>query len=560
MKNLEEKLKRLVLVVDDEQINREILGNMLKQDYNVIYASDGDEAMEQMREYKDMLSLVLLDIIMPRVSGLQVIEQAKADDGIKNIPIIILTSEKSMEVASLEKGAVDFISKPYNAPEIILARIKRIIELYEDRTIIRKTERDYLTDLYTREFFLQYVAMTERYSKDSGYDAIAVNIDHFHLLNELFGRAFGDSVLKRMAEGVAAVTDSYGGIACRAEADMFYLYCPHTEDHEKIAGMISEGLAGMANNMKIRIRMGVYPDVDRELQVTRQIDRAQVACSNIKKDYTKFVAYYDHELHETELKNHRLMNEVSGALDEEQFQVLFQPKYDISGQSPKLTSAEALVRWQHPKYGVINPGYFISLFEENGLIQNLDHFVWKKVGAHLGAWKARLGKKISVSVNVSRMDLYDPQLSETLQTILDDNGLSAADMLLEVTESAYAEDSQQIIDMVGQLREKGFRIEMDDFGSGYSSLNMLTMLPIDYLKLDMKFIRNMGAGPREFKLVKMVKDIADHMEVPTIAEGVETEEQYQMLKSMGCSIIQGYYFSKPVTAEKFEELIKKEYK
>jgi EAL domain-containing protein (putative c-di-GMP-specific phosphodiesterase class I) len=133
-------------------------------------------------------------------------------------------------------------------------------------------------------------------------------------------------------------------------------------------------------------------------------------------------------------------------------------------------------------------------------------------------------------------------------------------MLLEVTESAYAEDSQQIIDMVGHLREKGFRIEMDDFGSGYSSLNMLTMLPIDYLKLDMKFIRNMGAGPREFKLVKMVKDIADHMEVPTIAEGVETEEQYQMLKSMGCSIIQGYYFSKPVTAEKFEELIKKEYK
>ncbi|MDO4860142.1 MAG: EAL domain-containing protein [Bacillota bacterium] len=554
MDKTEGKIKRLVLVVDDEQINRELLGNIAQQEYNVIYASDGDEALEAMKEHNDMLSLVLLDIIMPKMNGLEVIEQAKKDEDIKNIPIIILTSEKSMEVASLDLGAVDFISKPYNAPKIILARMRRVIELYEDRSIIKKTERDPLTGLYNREFFLEYVSKIEQYSLSQEYDAVAINVDHFHLLNELFGRNFGDEVLQRVAEVVKTILASTEGIGCRTDADMFYIYCAHRDDHEDIARMLSDSLEDMTSNMRIRARVGVYPYADKNLQVVRQMDRANIACNTIKNNYTQNVARYDSALHDKELKDHRLMNEAGEAIDEKQFQVYYQPKYDVSGNKPVLRSAEALVKWEHPEYGSISPGYFVPLFEENGLIRNLDYFVWKQTGAQMGAWREKTGIRVPVSINVSRIDLYDPGIGEVLQKILEDNGLGTDDIFLEVTESAYAEDAEQMIDVINALREKGFRIEMDDFGSGYSSLNMLTTLPIDYMKLDMEFIKNMKTGSTGFRLVKMVKSIADYMEVPIVAEGVETEEQCRLLKEIGCNIIQGYYFSKPLTADEFESL------
>ncbi|MCR4837354.1 MAG: EAL domain-containing protein [Eubacterium sp.] len=246
------------------------------------------------------------------------------------------------------------------------------------------------------------------------------------------------------------------------------------------------------------------------------------------------------------------------ALKNKDFVVFYQPKYDISEGRPKLKSAEALIRWKHPELGMISPGDFIPLFESNGLIQKLDNYVWQEAAAQVKLWKDEFGITIPVSVNVSRIDIYDPELEEKLLTLLRKYALSPENLLLEITESAYSNNAQGLIETVNHLREEGFRIEMDDFGSGYSSLNMLTTIPIDVLKMDMKFIRNMQRDEKSQKLVELVIDIARFLQVPVVAEGVETEEQLKLLAQMGCDIIQGYYFSRPVPPEEFRVFIEKE--
>ena len=286
--------------------------------------------------------------------------------------------------------------------------------------------------------------------------------------------------------------------------------------------------------------------------------RAKIACDRIRGDYTRRVAYYSKELSDRELYHERLINDINAGIENKDFVVYFQPKYAIQGVEPRLTSAEALIRWNHPELGMISPGDFIPLFESNGLIQKVDNYVWSEAARQIKAWKEENDYEIPVSVNVSRSDIDDPGLESNLLSILEQNGLAPDDLLLEITESAYSENADSLIEVVESLREKGFKIEMDDFGSGYSSLNMITTIPIDVLKMDMKFIKNMFKDEKSLKLVGLVMDIAKFLNVPVVAEGVEDEKQLITLKDIGCEIIQGYYFSRPVPAEEFEAFIQKE--
>ena len=200
---------------------------------------------------------------------------------------------------------------------------------------------------------------------------------------------------------------------------------------------------------------------------------------------------------------------------------------------------------------MVSPGQFISVFENNGLIHKLDRYVWNEAAAQIRRWKDEFGVTVPVSVNVSRVDIFDPMLGDTLIGILDNNGITSDDLLLEITESAYTDNAAQIIETVCALRKMGFRIEMDDFGCGYSSLNMLTSMPTDALKLDMAFIRDICNDTKAARLVGIIIEIARLLEVPVIAEGVETKEQMELLKELDCDIIQGYYFSRPVPPDDF---------
>ncbi len=555
MPDLQERNRmRRILIVEDEFVNRELLKAYLEDKYELLIAETGAEALEAVRKHFDTLSLVMLDLILPDMHGLDILREIKQDPDLSRIPVIVLTGDTESEVESLNIGASDFISKPYPRVEVILARIRRSIELSENRDLIRGTELDQLTGLYNREYFYRYAEQYDLYHREEDTDALVVDINHFRLINERYGKAYADVVLQQLGAGLLAAVKENGGIVCRREADTFQVYCPHREDYESFAEEVtaaaSEGLKG-----RIRTRIGVYSRVDKSIDMERRFDLAKSAADTIRNSFSVSVAVYDNALHEKEVYAERLLDDFQEALTQKQFTVFFQPKYDIRPEAPVLSGAEALVRWKHPELGMISPGVFIPLFENNGLIRDLDNYVWREAAAQIRRWKDTLGHAVPVSVNVSRIDMLDPELTETLRNLVKENRLEYGDLHLEITESAYTQDAEHIIQIVSGLRELGFKIEMDDFGSGYSSLNMISTLPIDALKLDMLFIRTAFSEKGNIRMLEISLEISRCLSVPMIAEGVETEEQMLTLKRMGCDIVQGYYFSKPVPAEEFERFL-----
>lgn len=547
--------KRKILVADDETINREILKAILEDEYEVLPAEDGTQALQMIYENADSLSLILLDLMMPGLTGQEVLKRQKEDPSVSQIPVMVLTADETAEVESLSLGAIDFIPKPYPQVDVIKARVRKTIELSEDRQIIEYTERDPLTNLYNKEYFYRYSEQYDQHHRDAVMDAIVVDINHFHMLNERYGRAYADEVLKKVGQKIREYVFDNGGIVCRREADTFLIYCPHIDEPKKLLESTSDAMSDEEENNRIRLRMGVYAEVDKSIDIERRFDRAKMAADTVRNSFARNIGYYDSSLHEAEIFSEQLIDDFRAAIDDKQFTVFYQPKFDVRTEIPVLTSAEALVRWNHPELGMVSPGMFIPLFEENGLIQELDSYVWREAARQIKDWKERFDFVVPVSVNVSRIDMYDPELINTLKNILEENELSASDLLLEITESAYTQDSGQIIETVNKLREIGFKIEMDDFGTGYSSLNMISTLPIDALKLDMQFIRNAFNDRKDIRMLEVIIDIADYLSVPVIAEGVETEDQMRALRDMGCDIVQGYYFSRPVPAEEYEAFV-----
>ena len=544
--------KRRVLIIEDEQINQEILRFMLQDLYELVFADTGTQALHILETEYKTLSMILLDLNLPDSKGVEILQQIKSDSRTAMLPVIVMTADQDAEVECLELGATDFIPKPYPKREVVQARILRTIEMFEDRDIIAWTERDQLTGLYNREFFFRYAIQFDDYHEDVPTDAIVMDINHFHMLNERYGKEFGDEALRRIAERLLEAVKGTDGIVCRQEADTFLLYCPHRSDYDDL---VESACLELDNEYRIRVRMGVYSNVDREIEMERRFDRAKQAADLVKNSFMHAVGFYDEAMHEKELFAEQLLEDFHTAIRERQFAVHYQPKFDIRGTDPMLSSVEALIRWNHPKLGMISPGVFIPLFEANGLIRELDHYAWRESCAQVQKWKETLGRSIPVSVNVSRIDLYDPHLLESLEEMVQEFDLQQGELLLEVTESAYTENSEQIISVVKSLREKGFFIEMDDFGTGYSSLNMLATLPIDMLKLDMQFVRLAFRERKDTRLIEAVIGLAQSLGLPTIAEGVETAEQMFTLKAMGCDIVQGYYFTKPLPAPEFEEFV-----
>ena len=285
--------KHLILVVDDELINRELMKLILEDEYDVITAPDGDTAYEIIKDRRDTLSLVMLDLLMPGIHGLDLLRNLKDDPDLRHIPVIVMTADTDSEVESLKLGAVDFISKPYPDREVILARVTRTIELFEDRQTIQYTERDGLTGLYNREYFYRYVQQYDKRHRDTDMDAIVVDAHHFRMINERYGKSYGDDVLRHIGQNLLLSVKGSGGIVCRREADTFLIYCPHREDYLDIlddASIPLEGENGAQN--RIRLRMGVYAHVDKDIEIERRFDRAKMASDTVRNQYMNSVALF----------------------------------------------------------------------------------------------------------------------------------------------------------------------------------------------------------------------------------------------------------------------------
>ncbi len=437
---------------------------------------------------------------------------------------------------------------------LLLWSLRAETKASKGRQIISEAERDNLTQLYNRSFFMVYANQIHRGHPDEPMDAIVMNIEHFHALNTLNGRAFGDEVLRRLGGGIEDFLRETHGIAARMEGDFFNIYCVKQESYVRLLDRFQSLVNTEFQSADIRLRMGVMP-WQPGMPPEDMFDRAWSACSMARGDYKSRLVVYDEELRRHDALNQRLLNDLGRALEHGELEVYYQPKFDIQCDPPKLNSAEALVRWRHPELGIISPTDFIPLFERSGQISALDNYVWAEAARQIAAWRDRRGVVLPVSVNLSRVDVFDPTLIETLDGLVAQYALDRADLKLEVTESAYTENADHLIRVIGELRGKGYQIEMDDFGSGYSSLNMLSSMPIDVLKMDIAFIQHIERNEKDFRLVELIVDIARYLKVPVVAEGVETEKQLTLLRNAGCHLVQGYYFSPALPAKEFERKI-----
>ena len=549
--------RKKILVVEDNPLNRGLLCQILASDYDVLEAENGQEALDILKQYKEGISLILLDIVMPVMDGYTFLSIMKADPAYSSIPVIVTTQNdgESDEVAALSHGASDFVAKPYR-PQIILHRVASIINLRETAAMVNLIQYDRLTGVYSKEFFYQQVKDILLRNPDKQYDILCSDIENFKLINDVFGVPTGDRLLKGVAEMYKQRVDGRG-ICGRLTSDKFACLLERKFDYtDEVFKEASEQVNSVLEVRNIAMKWGVYYIEDRSISVEQMCDRALLAARSIKGQYGKYFAPYDDTLRNRLLKEQAITDIMESALAQNQFQIYLQPKYRIGDK--KLVGAEALVRWIHPEWGFQSPGEFIPLFEKNGFITKLDQYVWDKTCAAIKEWEEEGLAPISVSVNVSRADIYNADLADILVRIVQKHNLSPSQLHLEITESAYTENPTQIIDTVGKLRDLGFVIEMDDFGSGYSSLNMLNEMPIDILKLDMKFIQSETAKPQSQGILQFIIALARWMHLSVVAEGVETEEQFNRLKVIGCDYVQGYYFARPMPCDEFKELLSKE--
>jgi diguanylate cyclase (GGDEF)-like protein len=417
--------------------------------------------------------------------------------------------------------------------------------------LISATEYDALTGLYNRSFFFQYANQMFADRPETPMDAIVLDIDRFHSVNALNGREFGDRVLRTLGNEVNAVSKELHGIAGRYESDRFDIYCRHTDNYQSIFDRLQNRVNELAPNANVQLRMGVMP-WQGKLEPVQMFDSARAACNMARDHYQEQLIIFNDDMRDLEMLEHRLLSNLRQALDSYDFEVHYQPKFDIQSDPPKLVGAEALVRWQHPELGIIGPKDFIPLFEKSGQVGIVDKFVWAETARTIARWRELYGVTIPVSVNLSRVDVFDPTLEKTLDDILLRNGLDNNALKLEITESAYTENAEKLIQVVEGLRSKGFEVGMDDFGSGYSSLNMLSLMPIDVLKMDSAFIKDVESDDKGVQLVALIIGIAKTLNIPVVAEGVETKEQLEILKELGCELVQGYYFSRALSSADFE--------
>lgn len=551
-------LRKKILIVEDNEFNRALLVEILSSQYETLEAENGKVGLEILEREKEAVSLILLDIVMPVMNGYEFLDALKANPAIASIPVIVTTQNEGEndEIAALERGASDFVAKPYKA-KVILRRVASIIHLRENATMLNLFQKDRTTGLLSKEYFCQQAEKILRSNPDKTYDIICSDVENFKLINDAFGMQGGNKVLKTMGGICQKSTDSLGGICSRFHADQFVSMIEHTEGYsDELYEALTAETREKCGISNIVIKWGIYQTGDRKISVEQMCDWALQGARSIKGQYGRYYAFYDDKLRSEMLRDQAILDCMEEALEQGQFQVKLQPKYKAAGGL--FTDAEALVRWCHPEWGMQSPAVFIPLFERNGFITKLDQYVWEKVCQLMQQWDKEGLEPVNISINVSRADVYNVNLVDTLLDLVKRYNIAPKRLHLEITESVYTESPEDIIQNVTRLREKGFVVEMDDFGSGYSSLNMLNRMPMDILKLDMQFIRTEMEMPESRRTLRYIIGLAHWLNLSVVAEGVETKEQLEHLRNLGCDYIQGYYLAKPMDPADFEALFRQQ--
>lgn len=549
--------KKRILIVEDNPLDRNILKDMLTEKYLILEAENGRQGLEILETNKNSIDLILLDVLMPAMDGYTFLDKVKGNSEYVSIPVIVMTQEggEQEQIKALSHGAADFLPKPYRA-QFVLHIIENVLVLREAAILANEYRYDPLTGLFSRGYFYKQARETLDLHGDAEYDVICFNIENFKLYNEVFGRKAGDQLLCEIADYFNRRVYTAGNsiVLCRYHADRFMMLRERTtEITPELIQEVNQQISQLSSARNLIIKIGIYPVSDPTMDVEQMCDRAILAAESIQGQYFNSYCFYNDEIRRKLMKEQMIINEMESALEQGQFDVYFQPKYSLDDDS--LVSAEALIRWNHPKKGLISPADFIPLFEKNGFIARMDRFVWEKTCQKLQEWKKKGYPEISVSVNVSRADFYYNDIAEILSGLVKKYEILPRQLHLEITETAYSKNQEQMAEILNKLIKMGFVIELDDFGSGYSSLNALSQMSLNVLKLDVKFVQTETAKSSKDSILKFVIDLAHWRDISVVAEGVESKEQLEQLKETGCDFAQGYYLARPMPADDFEKLL-----
>lgn len=545
--------KDTVLIIEDDEINRGILSALLEEKFNLFEAENGKIGLDILSENFKKISIILLDLMMPVMDGYEFLQRISQEKRFKSIPVIILTANNadSDQIRALKLGASDFITKPYN-PNIITNRIEAIIRLRRSFEILSATVLDNLTGVYLSQAFFVRAKQILKNHHSVGYDFVCTNIESFKIMNSRHGRKSGDKLLQEVAGKFKSILQKHE-ICGRISADRFMILLRHREPdfykklEDEITKIFKNGIADA-----FVLKFGICENIDHEEDTSSIYDNAMFALNSITRRYGKTISYFNQDLRKKAQAEQDVIDNMEEALDANEFVVFYQPKHGI--KENKAMGAEALVRWNSKKFGFMSPGLFIPIFEQNGFITKLDYYIWENVCKMLHERIEKNDIVVPVSVNISRSDFDMSDLDQKIIALADKYNVPHNLLHLELTESAYNENSEQIKKIIDSLHSAGFIIELDDFGTGYSSLSILTKIPFDILKLDMSLVREIKnlAGRN---VLSCIVDLANRFNMKTVAEGCEDQETTEILGELGCDLIQGYFYSKPLPANEFFEYI-----
>ncbi|MCM1494626.1 MAG: EAL domain-containing protein [Bacteroides sp.] len=414
-----------------------------------------------------------------------------------------------------------------------------------------KATHDSLTGIHNRDYFYEKALEMINENRDDPYYVICTDFKDFKLINDMFGYKKGNEILRSFAKNIKEGLPD-GCLYARLVSDCFAILIPkRIYQEEKLIESIRETEALISvNDFTFHIHAGVYEVQPEDDDVSIMCDRANLAIRTIKNNYDKINAYYDEALMNKMINRKHMVNEFDNAIETGQFHMYLQPQVLTDG---RVVGAEALVRWIHPEKGMISPGEFIPVFEDTGLIYRLDMCIWEQAAAKLKEWKEKGREDLHISVNISTKDFYYLDLYKIFTDLVNQYGIKPENLKLEITESSFMVDMDKQLRLITRLQKYGFHVEIDDFGSGYSSLNMLKNLKADVLKLDMGFLHEIEDRERTRAVLDMVVELAKRLQMTVISEGVEDKKQVDYLTEIGCDMFQGFYFAKPIPVRDFEK-------
>ncbi len=567
-----------IMMVDDEPLNMDVLQIHLRAEGYIkfVAVSDSTTAMETMRQ--ELPDVLLLDLVMPEVTGFDILRLIREDEKLRYLPVIVLTSANDAEtkLKALTLGATDFLAKPIDASELVL-RLRNTISAIAWQK--RMSEVDPLSNLPNRTWFRQMLSGRLEGGSDlkSLSALILINIDRFKAINDSLGPQNGDVVLQSFSE---RLVDTFRGgeiqpwfskeetsdqkpTVARLDGDQFVALLPWKQASEiqPLLDQLTKGLTKALDEpfhvsgqaIYLSVSMGVSLVGSEYDTVESLINNAETALRHARRRTdTVFAIYSDHmDAKARELLS--IQNGLRTAVENEEIYVVYQPKIDV--KTDTIAGAEALVRWLHPELGLVSPVNFIELAENSGMIVSIGEWVMRESCRQAKEWQDRGHENFKIAVNVSIRQLHEPDFLDTVSCALEDSGLPPESLIIELTENMIMENAEANILTLQNLKSLGVKISIDDFGTGYSSLSYLQRFPLDQLKIDQSFIREIRSHKEPIPIIKAVISLAHDLGMTVVAEGIETPEQLFHIQSLNCEEYQGYLCSKPIPAPEFLKLI-----